>query len=95
LLKKIIQTLNQLEVILNIKDGCKFRDIKSNDLIFNYLRLMLVAFILLYKNYSKISKLEPYKLVILTMILSICVGVHGLSHAGLESIYNFNPMAAF
>ena len=54
--------------------------------------LMLAAFVLLYKNYSKISKLEPYKLIVLTLILSICVGVHGLSHLGLESIYNFNPM---
>ena len=56
--------------------------------------LMLCAFILLYKNYSKISKLEPYKLIVLTLILSICIGVHGLSHLGLESIYKFNPMTA-
>lgn len=56
--------------------------------------LMLFAFVLLYKNYSKISNLEPYKLIVLTLIFSICVGVHGLSHAGLESIYNFNPMAS-
>ena len=56
--------------------------------------LMLFAFVLLYKNYSKISKLEPYKLIVLTLILSICVGVHGLSHLGLETIYKFNPLAA-
>lgn len=56
--------------------------------------LMLTAFILLYNNYSKISKLEPYKLILLTLIFSICVGVHGLSHLGLESIYNFNPLAS-
>ena len=56
--------------------------------------LMLFAFILLYKNYSKIKNLEPYKLIILILILSICVGVHGLSHAGLESIYNYNPLAS-
>ena len=55
---------------------------------------MLAAFMLLYKNYSKISKLEPYKLIVLTLILSICVGVHGLSHLGLETIYKFNPLAA-
>lgn len=56
--------------------------------------LMLFAFILLCKNYSKISNLEPYKLIVLTMILSICIGVHGLSHLGLETIYKFNPMTA-
>ena len=57
--------------------------------------LILMAFILLYKNYSKISNLEPYKLIGLTLILSICVGVHGLSHLGLETIYNYNPMSDF
>ena len=56
--------------------------------------LILIAFVLLYKNYSKISNLEPYKLIVLTLILSICVGVHGLSHLGLETIYNYNPLAA-
>jgi tetrahydromethanopterin S-methyltransferase subunit E len=56
--------------------------------------LMLAAFVLLYKNYSKITKLEPYKLILLTLILSICVGVHGLSHLGLETIYNYNPLIA-
>ena len=56
--------------------------------------LMLFAFMLLYKNYSTISKLEPYKLIVLTLIVSICVGVHGLSHLGLETIYNYNPLIA-
>ena len=56
--------------------------------------LMLAAFVLLYKNYSKISNLEPYKLIVLTLIFSICVGVHGLSHLGLETIYNYNPLAS-
>jgi hypothetical protein len=62
--------------------------------IINWL-LMLFAVMLLYKNYSKISNLEPYKLIILTLILSICAGVHGLSHLGLESMYNYNPMSVF
>lgn len=56
--------------------------------------LMLFAFMLLYKNYSTISKLEPYKLIVLTLIVSICVGVHGLLHLGLETIYNYNPLIA-
>ena len=56
--------------------------------------LMLMAFILLYKNYSKITNLEPYKLIVLTLILSICIGVHGLLHLGLETIYNYNPLIA-
>ena len=31
----------------------------------------------------------------LTLIFSICIGVHGISHLGLEKIYNYNPIAMF
>lgn len=55
--------------------------------------LLLVAFILLFKNYSKISNLEPYKLIILTLLFSLGIGIHSLSHLGLEKIYNYNPLA--
>ena len=41
------------------------------------------------KNYSKISNLEPYKLISLTLLFSLTVGIHGLSHLGLETKYNF------
>ncbi len=54
--------------------------------------ILLGAFILFYKNYYKISNLEPYKKVVLTLLFSIGIGIHGLSHLGLEQMYNFNPM---
>jgi hypothetical protein len=57
--------------------------------------LLLLAIIILYKNYSKVSMLEPYKLIILTLIFSIGIGIHGLSHLGLEHNYNYNPMKLF
>lgn len=57
--------------------------------------LLLVAFVIFYKNYSKMVHLEPYKKVILILVFSIGVGIHGLSHLGLEQIYNFNPMQSF
>jgi hypothetical protein len=53
---------------------------------------MLIAFVMFYKNYSKISNLEPYKLISLTLLFSLTIGIHGLSHLGLESKYNYNPM---
>lgn len=56
--------------------------------------LLVVVFVLLYKNYSKIRNLEPYKLIMLTSILSISIGIHSLSHLGLESVYDFNPISA-
>ena len=54
--------------------------------------LLFIAFIMVYKNYSKIIKLDPYQLVILTLLFSITIGIHGLSHLGLENNYNYNPM---
>lgn len=54
--------------------------------------LLLTAVILLFANYSKIQKIEPYKKIILTLLFSLVIGVHGLSHLGLESIYGYNPM---
>jgi hypothetical protein len=54
--------------------------------------LLLIAFILLFKNYSKIVNLEPYKKIILTLFFSISIGIHSLSHLGLETNYNYNPL---
>ena len=55
--------------------------------------LLLAAFIMLYQNYSKISKIEPYKMITLFLLFSIGVGVHGLSHLGLEKKYEYNPLS--
>ena len=54
--------------------------------------LLFVAFIIIYTNYSRIMSLGPYKQVIITLLLSICIGVHGLSHLGLEKGYGYNPL---
>jgi hypothetical protein len=62
--------------------------------ILNGLFLLLSA-IILYNNYDKITKSSPYQLLTLTLIMSIAVGIHGLSHLGLETVYGFNPMKIF
>jgi len=55
--------------------------------------LLFIAIVLLYSNYSKITHLEPYKLISITLLLSLTVGIHGLSHLGLEKEYGYNPLA--
>jgi hypothetical protein len=55
--------------------------------------LLFIAMIMLYTNYSKIIQLEPYKLISITLLLSLTVGIHGLSHLGLEKEYGYNPLA--
>ena len=54
--------------------------------------LLLFAFYVAYKNYSKIINLEPYSKIILLLLFSICVGIHGLSHLGVERNYQYNPI---
>jgi len=54
--------------------------------------LLLLACVIFYKNYSTITRVEPYKLIMLIVIFSIGIGIHGLSHLGLEHQYNFNPI---
>ena len=54
--------------------------------------LIFIAIIMLYKNYSKIIKIKPYNLIVLVLFFSISIGLHGLSHMGLEKIYNYNPL---
>jgi len=54
--------------------------------------LILISLFLLFINYSKIKKIEPYQSVVLSLLLSLAVGVHGLSHLGAEYIYGYNPI---
>ena len=42
---------------------------------------------------SKIFSREPYQILILILLLSIATGIHGLSHIGLESVYNYNLLS--
>jgi hypothetical protein len=54
--------------------------------------LMLIAIILLYRNYSSVKRLEPYKQILLVLLFSMAIGIHGLTHLGLETVYGYNPM---
>jgi hypothetical protein len=59
--------------------------------------LLFVALIIIVSNYSKFIRLEAYpeRTVYLILLLSIAVGIHGISHLGLESVYGFNPINYF
>jgi hypothetical protein len=51
--------------------------------------LMLLAVMLLVKHYRT---LRPYETIVVALLFSIVIGVHGLSHLGLETAYGFNPL---
>lgn len=54
--------------------------------------LTLAALILVYRNYSAIVKFSVYERIVLLLLFSLAIGMHGLSHLGLESVYGWNPM---
>lgn len=51
--------------------------------------LMLLAVMLLIKHYRV---LRPYETIVVALLFSIGIGVHGISHLGLETVYQFNPL---
>jgi len=54
--------------------------------------LLMLAFVFSLLFFSKLQTLDAYHIVVLVLLSSVAVGVHGLSHLGLESAYGFNPM---
>ena len=50
-----------------------------------------VIYLALYS--SKIMSRDPYQLLVLILLISISVGLHGISHMGLETVYNYNPLS--
>jgi hypothetical protein len=53
--------------------------------------LLLIAILLLIRSYSKIRKIEPLHIGFI-LLLSAVIGIHGLSHLGLEYVYDMNPL---
>ena len=54
--------------------------------------LVFAAVVVAYINFSVLKRLDPYKLVMIFLVFSIAIGIHGLSHMGLEAVYGFNPL---
>ena len=56
---------------------------------------MLLAVFCLVHCYSQIRKMDPYRTLVLTLLFSIAIGLHGVSHLGLEKQYSYNPIYYF
>jgi hypothetical protein len=52
---------------------------------------MLLALIIIFVYYSTVSSLDTFRIIILILLLGIIVGIHGLSHLGLEYVYGYSP----
>ena len=54
--------------------------------------LLLIALIYFFKHYQYFTKLPQYQILVLLLLASAVVGIHGLTHSELESVYGFNPI---
>lgn len=57
--------------------------------------IWFVLVIIFFKNYSFFVKSRPDKMIEMVSLIGLVIGVHGLLHLGLESVYGFNPMIHF
>ena len=55
--------------------------------------LILLATILVILHWKDfLYKSRVSTIIVLLLFFSIAIGIHGLSHLGLENTYNFNPI---
>jgi hypothetical protein len=54
--------------------------------------IWFVLVVIFFKNYSFFVKSRPDKMIEIVSLIGLVIGVHGLLHLGLESVYGFNPM---
>lgn len=52
---------------------------------------LLLALWFLVLNRSKFKTADPYKILIIILLFSIGLGIHGISHAMLEKDYKYLP----
>ena len=52
--------------------------------------LLIILFIFV-SNFQQFKRLEFYNKITILTLISISIGVHGLVHLGVESVYGFNP----
>ena len=55
---------------------------------------VFAAAIVAYMNVRVLWHLDPYKKVMILLVFSVALGIHALSHLGLESVYGLNPFKA-
>ena len=55
---------------------------------------LLIAAYIAFVSAGSLKRADSLRIVCITLLFSIAVGVHGLSHLGLEAVYGYNPLQA-
>lgn len=54
--------------------------------------LALIVMIKILLNFREVKSMVLYDQLMLLLALSVAVGVHGISHQGMEELYEYYPM---
>ena len=52
--------------------------------------LVFAAVVVAYMNVRVLWHLDPYKKVMILLVFSVAIGIHAISHLGLETAYGLN-----
>jgi hypothetical protein len=63
-------------------------------LLFTGIAILYIAHTFI-MNFNKIMNYDLYRRVSFIMFFIIIIGIHGLLHLGIESVYGFNPLKWF
>jgi hypothetical protein len=55
--------------------------------------VLLIAIVYLALHSSKIISRDPYQILVLILLFSMAISMHGVSHVALESVYKYNPLS--
>jgi hypothetical protein len=56
---------------------------------------MVAVFVYIGLSYSRIRRFDTFQIIIIGSLLTLILGIHGISHALLEKQYGFNPLYVF
>ena len=54
--------------------------------------ISFIVILIIITNSSALMKLGPNKKIAVLSLVGLTIGIHGLLHLGMESVYNYNPM---
>ena len=56
---------------------------------------LMLSFLFVIIYFSKLQSLDAYHILVLSLLFSLVLGVHGISHLGLEREYGYSPYNIF
>ena len=54
--------------------------------------LMAIALYIVVTSFGSLRRLDTYRMLVLVLLFSIVIGIHGISHLGLRKTYGYNML---